>query len=75
MINFVTTDEKHFRFDEHLPEIINYDGAEKHVVIPSKIDGMEVVYIGPDAFWNKNKGLTSHQRYRSSGFMRLLLTN
>ncbi|OAK70520.1 hypothetical protein ABB05_12225 [Lederbergia galactosidilytica] len=57
MINFVTTDVSHFRFDEYRREIIDYDGEEKNVVIPSHIDGMEVVSIGPDAFWNK--GLTS----------------
>lgn len=57
MIDFITTDESHFHFDEFRREIIDYDGAEKNVVIPSRIDGMEVVSIGPDAFWNK--GLTS----------------
>lgn len=57
MIDFVTTDESHFRFDEFRREIMDYDGVEKNVVIPTHIDGMEVVSIGPDAFWNK--GLTS----------------
>ncbi|MCC2252152.1 leucine-rich repeat domain-containing protein [Virgibacillus sp. AGTR] len=53
MINFVTTDESHFSFDEFRREIVDYDGAEKNVVIPTHIDGMEVISIGPDAFWNK----------------------
>ncbi len=57
MISINTTDESHFRFDEARREIIDYDGAEKNVVIPTHIDGMEVTSIGPDAFWNK--GLTS----------------
>lgn len=57
LIDFLTTDESHFSFDEFRREIIDYDGAEKNVVIPTHIDGMEVVSIGPDAFWNK--GLTS----------------
>lgn len=57
MIEFLTTNESHFTFDEFRREIVDYDGAEKNVVIPTHIDGMEVVSIGPDAFWNK--GLTS----------------
>lgn len=57
MISMKTTDESHFRFDEFRREIMDYDGAEKNVVIPTHIDGMEVTSIGPDAFWNK--GITS----------------
>ncbi|MCR6108691.1 leucine-rich repeat domain-containing protein [Salipaludibacillus agaradhaerens] len=57
MIHFKTTDEKYFRFDDLRREITEYEGDEKNVVIPASIDGIEVVSIGPDAFWNK--GLTS----------------
>jgi hypothetical protein len=57
MLMFLTTDEKHFRFDEYRREIVDYDGEDKNVVIPAYIDGMEVTSIGPEAFWNK--GLTS----------------
>lgn len=57
MLMFITTDEKHFQFDEFRREIIGYDGEDKNVVIPAFIDGMEVTSIGPEAFWNK--GLTS----------------
>ncbi|MGX1195721.1 leucine-rich repeat domain-containing protein [Metabacillus sp. SLBN-84] len=53
MALFMTTNEKHFRFDEFRREIIDYDGEEKDVVIPVYIDGMEVTSIGPEAFWNK----------------------
>ena len=56
-IHFKATDAVHFRFDELRREITDYDGAEKVVVIPTHIDGMEVVSIGPEAFWNK--GITS----------------
>ncbi|WP_078598437.1 leucine-rich repeat domain-containing protein [Evansella clarkii] len=57
MIHFKTTDAKYFRFDEFRREITGYEGEETNVVIPAEIDGVEVVSIGPDAFWNK--GLTS----------------
>lgn len=53
MINFRTTDESHFTFDESRREIVDYDGVEKNVVVPTHIDGCEVVSIGPEAFWNK----------------------
>ncbi len=56
-IDFMTTNESHFRFDEFRREITDYDGEEKNVVIPSRIGGTKVVSIGSDAFWNK--GLTS----------------
>lgn len=52
-IQFKATDAHHFSFDELRREITDYDGAEKIVVIPSYIDGMEVTSIGPEAFWNK----------------------
>lgn len=52
-IQFKATDAHHFSFDELRREITDYDGAEKTVVIPSYIDGMEVTSIGPEAFWNK----------------------
>lgn len=57
MIELMTTDQSHFRFDEFRREITDYVGEDKNVVIPSHIDGVEVVSIGPDAFWHK--GLTS----------------
>ncbi|MGD6960134.1 hypothetical protein ACQCWA_22495 [Rossellomorea aquimaris] len=57
MLMFLTTDEKHFHFDEFRRESVDYDGEDKNVVIPACIDGMEVTSIGPEAFWNK--GLTS----------------
>ena len=57
MLQLKTTDESYFRFDEFRREITDYNGKDKNVVIPTHIDGMEVVSIGPDAFWNK--GLTS----------------
>jgi hypothetical protein len=52
-VTFLTTAEKHFRFDEFRREIIDFDGEVKNVVIPSHINGMEVTSIGPEAFWNK----------------------
>ncbi len=48
-----TLDKTDFEFDEKTGTITKYLGAEKDVVIPSEIDGIKVVHIGGEAFWNK----------------------
>lgn len=49
------TDESKFVFDENTNTITKFTGDETEVVIPTKINGVEVKAIGKMAFKGKNK--------------------
>ena len=53
------TNESDFEFDEVKQEITKYKGKDTNVVVPDKINEIDVKSIGDEAFYNKNLNIDS----------------